>query len=391
MGASRAHVVGMEIEPDIPDLDQDACYRAVLTRDARFDGRFFGAVKTTGIYCRPVCPARTPLRRNMVFYPSAAAAEIAGFRPCLRCRPETAPDMGAWRGTSNTVSRALALIDAGALDGGPDSAGDVDSLASRLGVGERQLRRLFRRHLGAAPISVAQTRRVLLAKSLIHDTDLGMAEIALASGFGSVRRFNETFLALYNRPPSELRRHSLPRDTGPGVRLRLPRRPPYDGQAMLSALAARGDNVRDGCWTRILRSDQDGAEGQVTVSLRADEALDVRVVADDLRALPRILARVRRVFDLSADPAAIAADLSADPLLAPLLAARPGLRLPGDWIEADVSAELAPSDRIADELPQSLLRRAEAWRPWRAYALIHLEAGGIRPNDIPEISHDQAA
>ena len=381
----------MDIADDIPELDQDACYRAVVTRDARFDGRFFGGVKTTGIYCRPVCPARTPLRRNMVFYPSAAAAETAGFRPCLRCRPETAPDMGAWRGTSNTVSRALAMIDAGALDTNSDSGGDVDSLANRLGVGERQLRRLFRRHLGAAPVSVAQTRRVLLAKSLIHDTDLAMAEIALASGFGSVRRFNETFQALYGRPPSELRRHSLPRDTGPGVRLRLPWRPPYDGQAMLSALAARGDDVRDGQWTRILMSDQDGAEGQVTASLRTDEALDVRIVADDLRALPRLLARVRRVFDLSADPAAIATDLSADPLLAPLVAAWPGLRLPGDWIETDDLAELAPSDRVADDLPSHILRRAEAWRPWRAYALIHLEAGGLRLNDIPEISHDQAA
>ena len=158
-------------------LDQEACYRAVLTRDARFDGRFFGCVKTTGIYCRPVCPARTPKRENMIFVVTAAAAEEAGFRACLRCRPETAPDMGAWRGTSNTVSRALALIEAGALD-----EGDVDALAGRLGVGERQLRRLFRQHLGAAPVSVAQTRRVLLAKALIHETDLSMAQVALRLG-----------------------------------------------------------------------------------------------------------------------------------------------------------------------------------------------------------------
>lgn len=147
------------------DLDHDACYRAICQWDARFDGRFFTGVKTTGIYCRPVCPARTPLSKNMIFFPTAAAAQEAGYRPCLRCRPETAPDMGAWRGTSNTVSRALTLIEHGALD-----EDDVDGLAGRLGLGERQLRRLFRQHLGASPIAVAQTRRILLAKQLIHET-----------------------------------------------------------------------------------------------------------------------------------------------------------------------------------------------------------------------------
>ncbi|MET0790819.1 MAG: Ada metal-binding domain-containing protein, partial [Polyangiaceae bacterium] len=147
------------------DLEHDACYRVIKQRDARFDGRFFTAVRTTGIYCRPVCPARTPRSQNVIFYPTAAAAQEAGFRPCLRCRPETAPDMGAWRGTSNTVSRALGLIELGALD-----EGNVNALADRLGLGERQLRRLFREHLGASPIGVAQTRRVLLAKQLIHET-----------------------------------------------------------------------------------------------------------------------------------------------------------------------------------------------------------------------------
>jgi len=187
------------------EMDDDACYRALCTRDARFDGRLFVGVKTTGVYCRPICPARTPRRENVRFFPSAAAAQSAGFRPCLRCRPETSPDLGAWRGTSNTVARALGLIEAGALD-----EGDVEALADRLGVGERQLRRLFRQHLGASPVAVAQTRRVLLAKQLIHQTRLPMAEVAMASGFGSVRRFNETFQALYGpcavsgapRPPS---------------------------------------------------------------------------------------------------------------------------------------------------------------------------------------------
>src|SRR3954465_11429530 len=154
--------------------DQEACYRALSTRDARFDGRFFVAVRTTKIYCRPICPARTPKLENIVFYASAAAAQEAGFRPCLRCRPESSPDLAAWRGTSSTVSRALILIADGALDG---DAGDVESFALRLGVGARQLRRLFQKHLGTSPIAVAQTRRVLFAKKLVHETQMSMTEI----------------------------------------------------------------------------------------------------------------------------------------------------------------------------------------------------------------------
>ena len=169
---------------------REVCYRALQSRDARFDGLMFVGVSSTGIYCRPVCPARTPKFENCNFFGSAAAAQDAGFRPCLRCRPETAPDLASWRGTSNTVSRALALIAEGALDGEGNS---VEKLAERLGLGERQLRRLFLQHLGASPISVAQTRRVLFAKQLIHETRMPMTEVAMAAGFGSLRRFNETF------------------------------------------------------------------------------------------------------------------------------------------------------------------------------------------------------
>ena len=185
------------------DMDHDACYRVIQTRDARFDGRLFIGVRTTGIYCRPICPARTPKSENVTFYATAAAAQDAGFRPCLRCRPEASPDLAVWRGTSNTVARALALIEQGALD-----EGAVEALADRLGVGERQLRRLFKQHLGASPIAVAQTRRVLLAKQLVHETRLPMAEVAMAAGFGSVRRFNETFQTLFRRPPGALRRRA---------------------------------------------------------------------------------------------------------------------------------------------------------------------------------------
>ncbi|KQY86537.1 MULTISPECIES: bifunctional transcriptional activator/DNA repair enzyme AdaA [unclassified Brevundimonas] len=354
------------------ELDQEACYRAVLTRDARFDGRFFGCVKTTGIYCRPVCPARTPNRENMFFVVTAAAAEEAGFRACLRCRPETAPDMGAWRGTSNTVSRALALIEAGALD-----EGDVDGLAARLGVGERHLRRLFRQHLGAAPVSVAQTRRVLLAKALIHQTDLSMAQVALASGFGSVRRFNETFQALYDRPPSALRRRGERVHEG-GVKLSLSYRPPYDWDAMFAALTGRGDMVAGTRWSRRLTLDGEGADGSVTVEPAEAGKVSICIEATDLKALPGVLARVRRVFDLSADPEAIARDLSADAVLKPLVEARPGLRLPGQWIDDGVEA---PSDRLKDE---TLTARAEAWRPWRAYGALYLAMAGINGAQLME-------
>ena len=374
-GAGLGSVPGMDAIG--PELDQEACHRAVRTRDARFDGRFFTCVKTTGIYCRPVCPARTPRPENMIFVPTAAAAEARGFRACLRCRPETAPEMGAWKGTSNTVSRALALIEAGALD-----AGDVDALAARLGVGERHLRRLFHAHLGAAPVSVAQTRRVLLAKALIHDSDLSMAEVALASGFGSVRRFNETFQALYARPPSALRR-GRERVSDGGVRLSLPYREPHDWDGLLALLVARGDRVEGGRWIRELTAAVDGSGGEVRVERAGPGRAAVRAEVEDLRVLPGVLARVRRTFDLGCDPDAVARDLSGDPVLAPLVAAQPGLRLAGDWVVPDQVRDdgIVPSDRL--DLTE-LEDRARAWRPWRAYGLAHLRAAGIDPRDLME-------
>ena len=313
------------------DLDHNACYRAISQRDARFDGRFFTGVKTTGVYCRPVCPARTPLSKNVIFYPTAAAAQEAGFRPCLRCRPETAPDMAAWRGTSNTVSRALTLIEHGALD-----EDDIDGLAGRLGLGERQLRRLFRQHLGASPVAVAQTRRILLAKQLIHETHLPMTEIAFASGFGSVRRFNETFQKLFGRPPGELRRSSKP-DALPGqtgeIVLLLRYHPPYDWPATLEFLRQRAiAGIEFVAVNRYARSVQfDGVQGTVAVEPADGNALRATVRFPKLSALPAIIARLRRVFDLAADPLAIAAHLARDPTLSPLVKARPGLRVPGAW------------------------------------------------------------
>ena len=313
------------------DLDHDACYRALLTRDARFDGRLFVGVKTTGIYCRPICPARTPKRENVTFHASAAAAQEAGFRPCLRCRPEAAPDLAVWRGTSNTVARALALIELGALD-----EDDVNALAERLGVGERQLRRLFAKHLGASPIAVAQTRRVLLAKQLIHETRLPMAEVALASGFGSIRRFNETFHQLFRRPPSALRRGSaaeVSSGAGGEVSLLLRYRAPYDWPAMLAFLRLRAipgvEVVGEASYARTIEID--GVHGMLVVRPGEANALRAVIRFPVLTALPTIIARLRRLFDLAADPEAIGAHLARDPALAPLVAARPGLRTPGAW------------------------------------------------------------
>jgi AraC family transcriptional regulator of adaptative response / DNA-3-methyladenine glycosylase II len=317
-------------------------------------------VTSTGIYCRPVCPARTPRFENCRFFSSAAAAQEAGFRPCLRCRPEIAPDFASWRGSANTVSRALALIADGALDG--DDAG-VEALADRLGVGGRQLRRLFQRHLGASPVAVAQTRRVLFAKQLLHDSNLPMAEVALASGFGSVRRFNETFSKLFGRPPGMLRsraaRDFAARD---GVTLRLAYRPPYDWSGMLVALSSRTacgqEWIEAGVWHR--RLELDGRHGHVSVAHLPDRnAVAVTIRFPSVRALPAIVARVRRVFDLGADITTIDGHLARDPALAPLIAKRPGLRAPGRW-------EMDDTDKPGDATAPP------AWRPWHAYAEQHL-------------------
>jgi len=206
------------------NIDPRICSQARLSRDARFDGRFFIGVKSTRIYCRPICPVRTAKEQNVRYFPSAAAAAEAGYRPCMRCRPESSPGTPAWSGTSTTVSRALRLISESALE----EAG-VNALAARLGIGSRQLRRLFVRHLGASPIGVANTRRLHFAKKLIDETHLPMGQIAIASGFGSVRRFNAAFRKTYNRTPSEIRRfaHLASKQLEHEYLFRLHFRPPF--------------------------------------------------------------------------------------------------------------------------------------------------------------------
>jgi AraC family transcriptional regulator, regulatory protein of adaptative response / DNA-3-methyladenine glycosylase II len=326
------------------NLNPIVCYRAVQARDARYDGRFFTCVKTTGIYCRPICPARPPKLANCTFVPTAAAAQEAGYRPCLRCRPESSPELDAWRGTEATVSRALKLIESGVLD-----EGNIGTLAERLEIGPRQLRRLFSKHVGAAPITVAQTRRVLLAKQLIHQTNLPMIDVALASGFGSVRRFNETFQRMYGRSPSSLRR----RTTGgasPEISLLLPYRPPYDWEAIARFFADRAiagvEIVAGDSYSRAIEFD--GAVGTVEVAHAPEQSsLQVTVRFPRLNALPTIIARVRRQFDLGAEPMAIASALKSDPVFAPLVIARPGLRVPGTWDGFEIAVRAVLGQQIS--------------------------------------------
>jgi AraC family transcriptional regulator of adaptative response / DNA-3-methyladenine glycosylase II len=313
------------------NLDWQICSRARLSRDARFDGKFFIGVIGSGVYCRSICPAPTAKEKNVRYFPTAAAAAEAGFRPCLRCRPESSPGTPAWLGTSNTVSRALRLIgESGLEDGG------VEVLAERLGVGSRHLRRLFLRHLGAAPLAVAQTRRLHFAKKLIDETSLPMSQIALASGFGCVRRFNAGIRKVYHRTPTQIRSLARQRDIQSGNQylFRLHFRPPYHWKGMLTFLAARatpGVEVVDlGSYRRTISLN--GRDGYFEVSLdEGRDALIVRIQFSDPHSLFFIIERIRAMFDLNADWAAIIQCLRTDPVLAGRVEADPGLRVPGCW------------------------------------------------------------
>ena len=313
------------------EFDPRICSQARLSRDARFDGRFFIGVRTTRIYCRPICPVRAAKEENVRYFPTAAAAAEAGYRPCLRCRPESSPGTAAWSGSSTTVSRALRLISESALE----DAG-VDELAARLGVGSRQLRRLFLRHLGASPIAVAKTRRLHFAKKLIDETNLPMAEIALAAGFGGVRRFNAAFRQTYKRTPTQIRRlaHFAPLQPEDKYSFRLHFRPPFHWDALLKFLKRRAipgvEAIESGCYRRTISLN--GDSGTLSVSLsESDQALEAGISFPEPRWLFLIVERLRRIFDLGADPSEIATRLATDPLMAKLIKALPGLRVPGCW------------------------------------------------------------
>ncbi len=312
-------------------LDPDVCYRALRSRDARFDGRFFVAVTSTGIYCRPICPARTPLRRNCRFFTAAAAAAEAGFRACRRCRPEASPASAAWHGTSAVVTRALRLVADGALD-----AGSVAELAEHVGTGERHLRRLFAEHVGASPLAVAATRRVHFAKQLLDETSLPVTTIAHAAGFASVRRFNAAMREAWGTAPRALRRAPAAAARGAELVLRLGYRPPFDAVAVLAYLAARAapgvEEVADGVYRRSVCFA--GASGVIAVHpdpKPGAHRLLLHVPAALAPHVRPIAARVRRLFDLDADPAPIAAELARDPELARRLRRHPGVRVPGAW------------------------------------------------------------
>ena len=341
-------------------LDPDVCWNAIASRDARFDGTFFTGVLTTGIYCRPVCPARTPHRKNVRFYSCAAAAEQAGFRPCRRCRPETAPGSPAWSGTSSTVARALRLIDEGALD-----TADVNELAARLGVGERHLRRLFDHHLGASPIAVAQTRRVHFARLLLDGSDLPVADIAAASGFSSLRRFHSAFRETFGRTPGALRASARdPRSNGAapgrGISLQLAVRAPYDWNATFAFLAVRAipgvESVVNGVWRRAIVTKRRVILVEATPDA-SGRALHVRLSEPPGGDLATIVERVRRVFDLGANPAEIGAHLSSDPLLLDLVRARPGLRQPTVWHPFEACVRAIVGQQISVKAATTILGR----------------------------------
>jgi AraC family transcriptional regulator, regulatory protein of adaptative response / DNA-3-methyladenine glycosylase II len=313
------------------DLDSQTCSRARLARDARFDGKFYIAVLTTGIYCRPICRSRSSKEEHVRYYPTAAAAAEAGFRPCLRCRPECSPGTPAWLGTSSTVARALRLIGESGLE-----EGGVEALAEHLGIGSRHLRRLFLKHLGATPTAVAQTRRLHFAKKLIDETRLPMTQVALAAGFGCVRRFNAAIQTTYHRTPTQIR--SLARPSAVQLEdqylFRLRFRPPFDWPGILAFLSPRAtpgvEVVEPGFYRRSISVN--GIHGSFEVSLdEPNYSLLVRVRFADPGALFFIIERIRAMFDLDADWPAIAQILRADPLLAPRLDAHPGLRVPGCW------------------------------------------------------------
>lgn len=301
--------------------------RARLSRDLRFDGRFFVGVRTTGIYCRPICPANPPKSANVTFFPTAAAAGEAGFRPCLRCRPECAPGTPAWVGTSTTVQRGLRLIAEGALDDG-----NIEMLATRLGVTSRHLRRLFTRHLGASPLAVAHTQRLHFAKRLIDQTSLPMRDVSLAAGYGSVRRFNDTFRKTYGRTPRELRRSKESRSAAGSLVVQLPCRQPFDWTSLLRFFAGRAiPGVEHVHGNRYLRSIEiGGAPGVIDVE-DAGGSLALRLHGIDTARLFPVVQRTRSLFDLDAPVADIEQVLSRDPLLRRLLRQQAGVRVPGAW------------------------------------------------------------
>lgn len=341
---------------------REAYQLAVDARDPRFDGVFFVGITSTRVYCRPVCPSRLAYDHHRRFFDSAAAAERAGFRPCLRCRPELAPGRAALDSVSRLAKLAADRIAEGALNGR-----SVAALADELGVGERHLRRALEREIGVSPHELAQTHRLLLAKRLLVDSDLSISRIAYASGFQSLRRFNAAFREQYGMAPSRLRRGRAVAPATDTLRLTLAYRPPLAWDALHDSL--RHDALQR---TGIVSVEHDPA----------NSALVVEVSASRLPVLMPLIAGLRRVFDLDAEPAVVDAHLTQGGLGA-LVARRPGLRLPGsfDGLLAAAPDAFVATDRRLQRAARvtsakALLALAERWRPWRAYAALHLQLAG---------------
>jgi AraC family transcriptional regulator, regulatory protein of adaptative response / DNA-3-methyladenine glycosylase II len=328
--------------------DTERCYRAVLSRDRRFDGVFYTGVRTTGIYCRPSCPAVTPRRRNVAFYVTPAAAQRAGFRACRRCRPDLTPGSPEWDVRADVAGRAMRMI----ADGVVEREG-VTGLAARTGYTPRHLNRLLTSHLGAGPLSLARAQRAHTARILIETTAMGFADVAFAAGFASVRQFNATMAEVYDATPTQLRstRRAAPEAQSSGViTVALAVREPFDAASLLGFLlprAVRGvETCRESTYARTLRLPH--GHGTVELEPKSDRVL-CRLTLTDLRDLASAVERCRRLLDLDADPVAIDDQLSTDPLLAPLLSKRPGLRVPGhvDGFEAAVRAVVGQQISVA--------------------------------------------
>lgn len=339
-------------------LDNQLCYSAIQSRDARFDGRFFTAVLTTGIYCRPICPALTPRVENVRFFASASAAEEEGFRPCLRCHPEASPGTPDWQGSSALVSRALRLINEGVLD-----ETGVDGLARRLNIGTRQLRRLFGKQLGAPPSAVAQTRRLHFAKQLIDETRLPMSEIAFSSGFSSIRRFNAAIRGVYDRPPTALRREENSGNSGrndPNLQLKLSYRPPFDWPSLIKFFHDRAipgvESIEKDNYRRTVKIE--GVVGVIEVRfIEGQRHLLLSVPPDLSRCLLKIVERVRTLFDLRADPLIIANHLKQDEKMAVLVENYPGLRLPGAWDGFELAVRAILGQQVSVKAANTLAGR----------------------------------
>ncbi|MGD8322821.1 MAG: AlkA N-terminal domain-containing protein [Gammaproteobacteria bacterium] len=340
------------------NLRDDDCYLALKARDVRFDGQFFTCVTSTGIYCRPVCPARTPKRANCTFVASAAAAEDAGYRPCLRCRPEAAPGSPEWLGSESTVHRALRIIDESTAH-----ELSLDDVSRELGISARQLRRLFAESLGTSPKSVLQTKRIQLARQLLVETSLPLAQVAMAAGFGSIRRFNSAVRKSFDMTPSSLRRrHGSSRGkpaSGGAVRLHLDYRPPFAWEPLLAHFSSRGIHrleAANGTYIRCVRVGE--ARGRVRITHEPERhRVCVAFLLDRNVDLTQAASRVRDLLDLDASPQAIAAHLGRDARLRSIVNANPGLRFPGAWSVFEMLVRAIVGQQVSVPAARTVLGR----------------------------------